>query len=60
MRHTGNTVKLTVIKDAASLYGVDQLLAQPSPTRASVESGVKLNGNYLFIYRECTVRVFAH
>ncbi|CAG5084656.1 Oidioi.mRNA.OKI2018_I69.PAR.g10703.t1.cds [Oikopleura dioica] len=44
MRHTGNTVKLTVIKDAASLYGVDQLLAQPSPTRASVESGVKLNG----------------
>jgi hypothetical protein len=56
MRHTGSTVKLTIIKDAASLYGVDQLLAQPSPSRAQAD-GVKLNGNYLFINRWCTVCV---
>jgi len=48
MRHTGSTVKLTIIKDAASLYGVDQLLAQPSPSRTPAD-GAKLNGNYLFI-----------
>ena len=31
MRKTGDTVKLTIIKDGARIYGLDQLLSQPSP-----------------------------
>ena len=31
MRKTGDTVKLTIIKDGARIYGLDQLLSEPSP-----------------------------
>ena len=31
MRRTGDTVRLSIIKNGAHIYGLDHLLSQPSP-----------------------------